>query len=186
MNNTETLREDLRYVKRAVERSNQSVMPLGIAAYWALAVLVGFSMVDFAPAQVGLFWMIAGPLGFVASSYFGALEGRKTGSSDRATGMRIMWHFLGMMVAILLSVLLVYSHELSPAGIGRLILLLLALAYFTAGLHFSRSLIWTSLLLAAGYVAVGFFSTFAWTALGVLTCLALLGAGFAGRRDGQA
>lgn len=183
MDNTETLRDDLRFVKSAVERNQHSILPLGIAVFWALAVLVGFSLVDFAPAQTGLYWLIVAPLGFIASSYAGALANRKAGTSDRATGMRIMWHFLGMMAAIFLSSLLVNNGELSPAGLGRLILLLLALAYFTAGLSYSRSLIWISLLLTAGYVGLGFFHTYAWTALGVLTCLALLGAGFAGRRD---
>jgi hypothetical protein len=62
---------DLHYVQEVVRSSERRSAPKAIYFLWAVICLVGFTLVDFAPRRVGIFWMIAGPAGFVASAGIG-------------------------------------------------------------------------------------------------------------------
>jgi hypothetical protein len=181
MTEIDAVQSDLHFIRQAVQERRDNQMPLGIAIFWALACLAGFALVDFAPERTGLFWLVVAPVGFVFSAWTGWRDGRQRGEADEAEGHRIMWHWAGMMVAILLCSLMSASGELTGAGVGRAALLIVALSYFMGGLYFERSLIYIGILLAAGYVAVGFMHGYVWTALGVLVCIALLGAGLTSR-----
>jgi hypothetical protein len=181
MTEIDAVQSDLHFIRQAVLARRGNELPLGIAVFWALACLVGFALVDFAPQRTGLFWLIVAPVGFAFSTWVGWRDSRQRGEVDEAEGHRIMWHWAGMMVAILLCSLMSASGELSGPGVGRATLLIVALSYFMGGLYFERSLLYISLLLAAGYVALGFLHGYVWTVLGLLSCMALLGAGFAGR-----
>ena len=187
MTSMETLQDDLRYVKGAlVRREPAGGIPLSIALYWAAAMAIGFPMADFAPARIGLFWMIAGPLGFVYSLLMGHVASRDSGEVDHAYGLRIGLHFGGMMVAIFAAGLLFIGSELSGAVFGRIVLLLLALSYFSAALHLSRRLYFVAAILFAGFVALAFVDTYAWTAIGLLGAAALIAAAVIRREDSAA
>src|SRR5690349_2944681 len=101
MTNIEALEGDLRYVKGAIANREPSAgIPLAIAAYWAAAMAVGFTLLDFAPQYTGLFWIIVGPLGLFYSAGVGTRLSRGRGEVNSSRGHRIMYHFAAMMLAI--------------------------------------------------------------------------------------
>jgi hypothetical protein len=174
--------EDLQFVRRAVRRDSGGRIPAAIALLWAVISLVGFPLVDFAPHWVPRFWMVAGPAGFLLSLAIGVRSARAAGEADRAEGMRWAAHWLGLLLAIALSVLARTTGAVSWEGFGATIVLLVAVAYFTAGVHLARPLLGVAAVLAAGYVAVLLVPGHTWTWLGVLTAAALVATAFLGRR----
>lgn len=168
------LQSDLGYVRHAVEEAGHNrPSPAAIPLLWAAIVLVGFPLVDFAPRYVGTYWMVAGPAGFVISLFLGWQASRRSGQITKGEGLRYSLHWGAMLAAIALAVLLVPANVVSDKSIGQIILLLLALTYFLAGVHLERRLLWLGLLLAAGYIVLLFVSTYAWTILGVASAVAL-------------
>lgn len=70
---TSDARGDLGYVRDVLKRSERTGFPAGIAYLWAAIGLVGFSLIDFAPERVGLYWSIASPAGFLLNAWLGVL-----------------------------------------------------------------------------------------------------------------
>lgn len=178
---SEQAEHDLRYVRRAVDRQAAGGLPLSIALLWAVLGLVGFALVDFFPEHAWKFWAVAGPGGFLASAWLGWRAARSEGEQDRAEGRRWLFHWAGLLAAIGLAVLGRVSGAVSDGGLGATILLLLAVAYFTAGVHLVRPLLLVAAILAGGYVAVLFAGSHVWTWVGVTTAAALVVAALAGR-----
>jgi hypothetical protein len=77
---------DLRFVRGALETSHRQRSPGAIYFLWAAGVLVGFSLVDFLPSAIPLYWSVAGPAGFLASAYLGWRHGMTTGQQSAAGG----------------------------------------------------------------------------------------------------
>jgi cell division protein FtsW (lipid II flippase) len=174
--------EDLDFLRRVVRRDSGGRVPAAIALLWAAISLVGFGLVDFAPRWVSGFWMVAGPAGFLLSLLIGMRASRAAGEEDRAEGRRWAAHWLGLLAAIALSVLARTTGAVTWEGFGATIVLLVAVAYFTAGVHLARPLLGVAAVLAAGYVAVLLVPGYTWTWLGVLTAAALVATAFLGRR----
>jgi hypothetical protein len=171
---------DLGFVREAVRRSEAAGSPFSIYLFWAVAIVVGFALVDFASLYVGLYWMIVGPVGGAISAILGRRHAKRIGQQNRRIGIRYAMHFGGMMVTIILAVLLVLSGSLSYKALSQLILLLVAFSYFLAGVHLERPLLWIGLLMAAGYVAVLFIPGYTWTIVGVIVALGLIAAAIKG------
>jgi hypothetical protein len=68
----------------------------------------------------------------------------------------------------------VVTKQATWTGFGAIVLLLLAVAYFTAGIHLHRGLLPVAGLLVGGFPAVLYLERFAWTALGLLLGAALV------------
>jgi hypothetical protein len=168
------LQSDIAYVRETVVRAEGPRAPSSIPLLWAAIVAVGFPLADFAPARVGLFWMIAGPAGFVASCALGWWDARRRGQLNRSEGAKWSAHWGGLLLAIGLGSLLIPSHQVSQKGFGSVILLLLSLVYFLAGVHLDRRLLWIGLLTAAGYVAVLFLTGYVWTIVGGVLAVSLV------------
>jgi hypothetical protein len=185
MNEVKDLTGDLRYVREVVQRSERRPAPRFIYILWALLCLVGFALIDLAPRQVGLFWTIAAPVGFVLSALFGWRHSVVTGAYSGSEGLQYMLHWLGTLVAVFLVWLLVASGDLSHPGLGRAILLVLALGYYLWGLHQVRAMVWVGILLALAYVALGFLGGPVWTITGVVVAVSLVAAAFLGEPGEQ-
>jgi hypothetical protein len=168
------IEKDLGYVRGLVETSEPRRSPMAIYLLWAVIVPVGFALVDFAPQATGLYWLIAGPVGFVASTWIGFRDSRKQGQVDRREGVRHLLHWGGMMAGLLLTIPLVLSGTVTENGVGRVILLLVALAYFLNGVHMERPLLWVGILMAAGYLATFVVAKHVWTILGLVISAALV------------
>jgi hypothetical protein len=182
MDHLERLHGDLSFVRDAVDASTQSKSPAALYFVWAVIVVIGFSLIDFRPEAVPTYWTVAGPAGFLISAYLGWRHARRIGQASSADGKRHVLHWGAVLVAIALAVVLGVSGALPSGTLNTVILLLLALGYFTAGLHLDRSFLWVGLLMGAGSVVVTFVSTYAWTGLGIALAVSLT---IAGLRQGR-
>ncbi len=187
MTDIEKLREDLAYVRAVADRS-EGVPCRSIYLLWAAIVLCGFTLVDLAPnpSWTNLYWLIAPPAGLGISLWVGVRASLISGQSDRRLGIRIMLHWLAFMVAGLLGGLLVAGDHLSGAGVGSLWVLLIALTYFLAGLHFDRRLLPVGILVGLCYPVTIFVVGYGWTISGIVIAAALTAQAFLGSRKQNA
>ncbi len=168
------IESDIEYVKDLVSKSDDLPSPSSIYVLWAVLITIGFSMVDFAPRWVGFFWMIAGPAGGLLSGYLGCKAGAKKGQMNREIGIKHALHWSGMLVFIFLAVLLGIMGIVHGVVISQIILLIVALGWWTAGVHFDRNFLWLGGMMALGFLGTLFLDKYAWTAMGILLGLTLI------------
>lgn len=169
---------DLGYVREVVDRSETTdAGPRAIWFLWGAIAAVGFSLVDVRLAWVPAFWTVAAPGGFLVSAWLGWRYGRALGQESRREGLRHMLHWGAAMVACFLLVPLAARGALSGEALAAAILVVMALAYFLAGVHLARPLMWVGLVIVAGYLAVLYLEGPVWTAAGILVGLALVATG---------
>lgn len=183
MSDLKELEDGLGFVRDLARKSDRRPSPTSIYLMWALISLVGFSLVDFAPNAVGLYWTLAGPLGGVASFFLGWRHSIRHGQLSRDLGVRNGLHWAGMLVAIFLAVPLGATGAVAWVEVHKIILLVIAFGYFLAGVHLDRPLVWVGLLMAAGYVALFFIPAYGWTLVGILMATALVVTGVVGGRS---
>lgn len=174
------LETDLGYVREVVGKSERPSSPAAIYLLWAAIILVGFSLVDFAPRYVGLFWIIAGPAGTVASALLGWRHSLKSGQVRRELGTRHALHWSGMMAVIFLAVLLGITESAPWSVVHKVILLMVGLGYYLAGVHLDRPLMWIGALIVVGYVALFLVPAYGWTIVGVVVAAAMTATAFVG------
>ena len=176
------LREDVAYVRAAAFRS-EGVPIRSICVLWAVIILIGFTLNDFALDKrwIGWFWMVAAPGGFILSMWFGIRAGNRAGQADHEEGMRIFKHWLAFLVAGVLGGLQISGGHLTYAGLGSLWVLLLALSYFHAGLHYDRRLVPVGIVTGLCYPITIFLPDFGWTASGIIIAAALTVQAFLGQ-----
>lgn len=174
--------EDLGYVRDVVTRAERGCFPRRIWYLWAGLVLVGFTLADLAPERVGLYWLVAGPAGFLASAWLGRRSARAAGVESRREAAGHLLHWGGMLAAIFLLVPLAATGPLAGEAMGQAVLVVVALGYFLAGVHLHRPLAWVSVLVVAGYGLTFLLDAWAWTIAGALVALGMIVA--AGARGG--
>lgn len=182
MTESNRIDRDIRYVRGLVAESDRGPSPSAIYLMWAVVALVGFPLADFAPRYVGVFWMVVGPLGTVASMLLGWRHSVRVGQVRREDGVRHALHWVAMLVAIFLVVPLGVTDTIAWDTVPRVILLIITLSYFLAGVHLDRPLLWVGLLMVAAYVALFFIEAYRWTIVGIALAAAL---GVAGRAGGK-
>ena len=183
MTTTGNIREDIAYVRAAAERAGAATVP-SIYVLWAVISLCGFALADFVPDTrgVGLFWMAAGPAGFALSAWLGYRAGRHAGQGSRRIGVRWGLHWLAFMAAGALAAALVAAGHLPWSAFGSLVVLLLALSYFHAGLYLDRRMLAVGGVLGACYLVTLFVPGYQWTLAGVLVAGALVWQAILGAR----
>jgi hypothetical protein len=186
MDHLERLHGDLSFVRDAVDGSTQSKSPSALYFVWAVIVAVGFSLIDFRPGAVPEYWVVAGPAGFLISAYLGWRHARRIGQASSADGSRHLLHWGAVLVAIALAVVLGVSGTWASSTLHTVILLVLAVGYFTAGLHLDRLFLPIGLLMGAGSIVVAFVDSYAWTGLGVALAVSLTVAGIRKGRSFEA
>ena len=183
MDHFERLEGDLRFVRGALNASTRpAASPSTIYFLWAVLILVGFALVDFRTDVVPEYWAVAGPVGFLASAYLGWRHALRVGQSSASDGRRHMLHWGAVLIAVALAVVLRTRGAMPSETLHAVILLVLALGYFTAGLHLDRHLLWVGVLMAAGFLVVTLVSLYAWTLLGIALAVSLT---VAGLREGR-
>ena len=170
------MQDDLGFIRSTVDSSSRHSV-VSLYFLWAALGLMGFILMDLSPARVGQYWMIAGPSGFVLSSYLGWRDQRRSGVMNLADGLRYMQHWGSMMIAIFLVVLLAIRGVIPGDGIGPVILVILALSHFHAGVHLDPPLRWVGLLMVAGFFIVLSIESYEWTIVGVSIAAAMTVAG---------
>ena len=187
MTDTNKLREDIAYVRAVADRADATPIP-SIHFLWAAIVLCGFALSDFVQDYrwIGRFWMVASPVGMCLSWWLGYRAHRGTGQADRRTGIRWVLHWLAFLAAIGLGAALSVTGHLEWSGFGSLVVLLVSLTYFLAGLHLDRRLLPIGGVAAACYLVTMFVPGYQWTVAGVLMAAALIWQGLLGVRTRNA
>lgn len=152
MTDDRQLREDLSYVRSVLARTTGASSPATLYFLWAVIVFFGFAMLDFAPDETGFYWMIAGPVGGVLSGFLGWRAARALGQVSSRLGRDHGLHWVGLMIAILLVFPLVATGAIRVGESPRIILLIVAFAYWTAGVYLDGRLLWVAVVVAAGYL----------------------------------
>lgn len=173
------VKEDLDYVTNAVRREDRDDGIPMIYFMWAVLVAIGFALPDFAPRWAGLYWLIAGPAGGLASWWLGARRGAQAGIHDAALGRRYAYHWLLAALAFVLVFVPALAGKVGVAAAATNLLLVAGLTYALAGVHLERPLLWSGVLMFAGYVALSLFELpYIWTTTGLIVAASLLLAGF--------
>jgi len=180
MTTDERIKDDLAYVRGAVERTEGVHVP-SVYLIWAAISLVGFSMPDFITngwvgwsySGIGWYWAVMGPAGFAASWLLSARASDRAGQMSRRTGIRWGLHWAAFGATGVLGIALALSGHVGWEVYGALWVLLLALSYTLAGVHLERRLLPIGLMLGVGYLTILFLPQYGWIAAGVLTAAAL-------------
>jgi len=176
------VQSDLAYVRGLVRRSEHDPSPTSIYLLWAVLVFVGFGLVDFAPKVVGFYWFFAGPLGALASALLGRRANLRGGQIQREEGVRHALHWGGMLVLTALAVVLAATGRIPWPEVSRVILLIVAFGWWSAGVHFDRVFLWLGGLMMLGFVGTLVIPAYSWTALGAAIAVGLIVAAILGGR----
>jgi len=141
MSEENRIRDDLHYVRSVVDRAGRARNPAAIYFLWAVISFFGYAIIDYDPEKTGAYWAVAGPLGGVLSAILGIRGARRAGQVSEREGVQELLHWSGLFVAILLLVPFVMRGHSPPEELPRIILLLVALAYWTSGVHRDRRLL---------------------------------------------
>jgi hypothetical protein len=163
MTDEKQIRDDLSYVRTIVQRAERMDSSASVYFLWAVITFFGYAIIDYEPEMTGFYWMIAGPVGGVLSAILATLSGRRSGQVTE--GWADMLHWTGLMVAVLLLVPLVATARLAVEDLPRIILLLVAYGYWTAGVHVDRRMLPVAAVTAALFVLTVFARDlpFLWT-----------------------
>ena len=171
MNDLHSLQSDFRFVRDSVARlDRRSSSPYFL---WSALVLCGFVLMDVRPVWVGPYWTILGPAGGALTGYLAWRERQRRGEVNRAMGMRHALHWSAMGCVIFLLVFMV-GRGITAEALGPIVLLVIALSYFQAGIHTDPPLRWMGLLTIAGYIVVLTVHTYAWSMVGVALAAGLM------------
>ena len=192
MSTHERAKDDLAYVRDAVERAESVHVP-AIYLIWAAIGIVGFSMPDFIAngwvgwsySSIGWYWAVMGPVGFFASWWLSARANARAGQMNLRTGIRWGLHWAAFGATGVLGVALALSGHVGWEVVGVLWVLLLTLSYTLAGVHLERRLLPIGVLLGVGYLIILFLPQYGWTAAGILTAAALTTQAFIGARANE-
>lgn len=177
--------QDLAYVRQAVERREDCHrMPLSIAALWAGYTLIGFTGLDFQPAWAGPFLLLAAPVAYLLSRRLAAHAMWSLGESDADSARRHSLHWGSMLVAVAALTAIVISRGLHGSLLGQMILVVVALGYLLAAVHFSiRLFAWMGIAMMIGSVVLTYIDRWGWTVLGILLAAGFLATSLTARRQ---
>ncbi len=180
MPSLDQLREDLDYVAGAVRRDRKRARP-AIYLLWAVLIPAGFALSDFAPLHAGLYWAIAAPGGVLCSFWLGHNAALKQGVRDMVLVRRTALHWTAVLAAFFLYGTALASGHIDLRTSFPNWMLIAALGHVFAGIHLNRGLLWSGLVLSAGYVALVWLPLpYIWTSTGLIVAAAL---GLAAWRD---
>jgi hypothetical protein len=171
------MHEDLKFVRDAVARHDQPPRrPVLVYYVWAAYVLLGYTLLDFAPSVAGWFFLVGGVLGGVMSAALGRRAAQQAGEYDRAEMRRTALHWAGGIVLAIVGAMALAAviPALRGQAAGQLIVVMIGLVYFLAGVHFDRNFLWLGPVLIVGGIVVGFVPHYGWTSLGVVIALGLV------------
>lgn len=165
-------------MREVIDRAEPSSTPRGILWLWAAITVVGFPLVDFAPNQVGWFWLVAAPVGLVVSLWLGAREARAQGQESRQEARRHFLHWGGLLGVLALVPVLAWQGVVRGDGIGVVFLLVLSLAYWLAGVHLVPRMMPIGVLAAALTIVLSVWDLpYAWSLAGGVLALGLVVSG---------
>jgi hypothetical protein len=173
------LQEDLHYVRSALDRGDTGANPATVYFLWAAITFFGFALLDYVPQKAGLYWMVLGPLGGVLSGLLGWRAARARGQASETGGRRHWLHWTALVFAILLLLPLFARGHLPRIEMPRLVLLLVAFAYFTGGAYLDGRLRWIAGAVAGCYLMTILFRQmpYLWTVTALIVAVSFVACG---------
>jgi hypothetical protein len=176
MSDANQLQQDLHYVREVVDRADRS--PHGrVAIYWiwALYVLIGYPLMDFAPRYAGPFFALGIIVGVAATLFLKRRYKNLAGVRPKRDRSNLFWWGgLALIILCSIGISIVIPHMTAKAS-GQITVILVGLFYFLAGVHYDRNFLWLGPFLCVAGVLVGFVPHYGWTALGIVFALGLVG-----------
>lgn len=177
---TPQMEQDLDFVRNVLDRSTPPATIRSIYLFWAAAVLIGMPLGDFRPDWMPWFWMTVGPCGWLVSAFLGYRSSKRRGQLDSEYGRKQAAHWGAMVLILSMVALLPYKGLMDWELMGPIVMLMLALTYCLAAIHFGRILFVPALMFAIGYVTLLSSPPYPWTIVGLLGAVGLLFSAFAG------
>lgn len=148
--------------------------------------LIGLGITDFSPSRSHWYWLAMAPV-FAAACLF--IEWSRVGDKGYkwTTLLRTqLLHWAGLLGAIELVYVLLYRERLTSENTGLVILLLLALTTFLAGIHLGWHLCLLGIFLGIALWVATYVEAFIWVVLLVLVVAAGVGFTVMKRKSDQA
>lgn len=130
-----------------------------------LLSVVGIGITDFSPQKSHLFWLAMVPVFGIACIIIEWTRARGQGLSGFAILKNEVLHWLAVLVAVDLVYFLFQAGRLDSENTGLIILVILALATFLAGLRLGWKLCLLGVFLATGVVVAAYVEEFLWVLL---------------------
>lgn len=182
MTDVNKLQSDLDYISSALREDATAGGIPALYFLWGTLIAIGFSLPDFAPQLVGLYWLVAGFGGGLFSWWLGARQSRRHGVNNPKLARRYGLHWSLMGAAFLLCFIPLLLGRVSPEMGGANFLLVTGIGYGLAGVHLERPLLWCGILMLAAYgVMIALMPPYTWTITGSTVGLALFWAGLSRR-----
>src|SRR3954464_8814260 len=174
MGEVESVAADLRFVKDAVERKEQSSRrtPVAIGVLWGTIALAGCLINDFNPRYAWTYWGVVPVIGFWVSWWIGGRAVFSSGDYDRGMGIRTGLHWGSIFLAALPIWLLALAGKIDGQEAGQLLILVSGIVYFLAGVHLDQRWMWPGLVMMVGAAALTYVTHYGWTMLGVMLFVA--------------
>jgi hypothetical protein len=175
MSDTHQVQQDLHYVREVVTRADRSPQRrAGIYWIWALYVLIGYPLMDFAPRYAGPFFMLAMIVCIAATVFLRHRNKKLAGVRARHDRSGLFW-WGGISLVILCSIgISIIIPHISGQASGQITVMLIGILYFLSGVHYDRNFLWLGPILCVCGILVGFVPHYGWTALGVVLALGLI------------
>jgi hypothetical protein len=184
---TQQAMDDLRYLRQAVRPRRALITDAApIAWVWAIYVLVGYPLLDFAPKAGGIFLAFGGLFAGLLSALLGRWMSRRAGEADPAGSTRQALHWSSIAVGVIAAMALALTGQIDASMAGQVSVLAVAMVYLTAGAHYDRWFFVLGAILAIGAVGVGLMPALGWTTLGALLALGLIAPTLLPRREAEA
>jgi len=175
MSDATQMSRDLQYVRGLVDPAARPHLPRAVMLVLAAMVLIGFPLPDFVGGDFVLrYWLVAGSVGFIACAALSARAMRRSGQEDLRSARRYFAHWALLLVAGGLALLLPQTGTIDWSALAPMVLLLVAFAYLTAGVHLDVNLAGPGIAFALGYCLLAYRVAYAWTITGVVAALALV------------
>ncbi len=177
---TPQMEQDLDFVRNVLDRSTPPATIRSIYLFWAAAMLIGMPLGDLRPEWMPWFWMTVGPCGWLVSAVLGYQHSKRHGQRDSDLGRKQAAHWGAMVLILSMVALLPYKGLMEWEVMGPIAMLMLALTYCLAAIHFGRILLVPAVMFALGYAILLFSPPYPWTIVGLLGATGLLFSAFAG------
>jgi hypothetical protein len=183
----EHLKDDLAFVRAAVDRGRDDAGTAPSYFMWAAIIAIGFALPDLAPRFAWPFWLVAGLGGGLASVWLGKRHGARRGVQDPVVARRHGWHWMLTGVAIAVPMTAIWLGRLPAPVAAPMVLSTVGLGYALAGVHLHPPLRWAGFALLAGAVVLLLWPMpYLWTATGLTVAVALVVGAFSAMRTPRA
>jgi hypothetical protein len=180
MTDVQQVKDDLQFVRQAVDRRPPVGRDHALRYYWwAAYVLIGYFLLDINPVWGSWFLMIAGLVVMAVIGMHAKRRGQIIGEIDRVQNRRNMLHWAGGIFAAVFfpNLLAGVVPALRGPVCGQIEVLMIGMVYFMWGVHVDKTFLWLGPIMMLGGALVGFVPHYPWTWLGALIAVGLVVAG---------